>query len=149
VAPQILNHLGAVFQVTANNGETGTLTLLDSGNGLAVWVSVQSSIPFSSLTFFEPSGDSGDQYFGSVVFGPAPVPLPPSIAVQLTGLCLLGLLVWRRRLDIRVSGQFLVFRPRSTEPPECGAVHFGGTSTSGQGSDSERLAVKCGRDGHC
>jgi hypothetical protein len=90
--PGQFDHLGAVFELTTNTGDKGQLALLDPGNGLALWVVVQSALPFTSLTFFEPSGNIEDQYFGNFVSGPAPVPLPSSLVLQLTGLALLGFL---------------------------------------------------------
>ena len=81
------DHSGTVLQITTNQ-----LTLPDPGNGLAVWVVVQSALPFTSLTLFEPSGNNEDQYVGNFVTGPAPAPLPSSLLLQLTGIALLGLL---------------------------------------------------------
>jgi hypothetical protein len=85
---------GAQFQLTTNTGDAGLLTL---SAGLPLWLFVESLVPFTSITFYEPSGVSEDQYFGNIVAAPAPVPLPPSIILQLTGLGLLGLLAWRQR----------------------------------------------------
>jgi hypothetical protein len=105
LAPSQVDHTGAVFQLTTNNGDTGTLTLLDPGSGLAVWVILQSSTPFTSITFNEPSGNNQDQYFGNIVTGPInSVPLHPSIVSQLTGLGLLGLLAWRRKRKAASAG---------------------------------------------
>jgi hypothetical protein len=95
---------GPAFELTTNTGDKGQLSLLDPGNGLVVWVVVQSTVPFTSLTFFEPSGNIEDQYFGNFVSGPAPVPLPPSLVLQLTGIGLLGLLGWRRRSAMEKRG---------------------------------------------
>src|SRR5207244_2529389 len=92
------DHTGAAFQLTTDNGDSGTLTLLDFGDGLVTWVTVQSLTPFTSLTFNEPSGNIEDQYFGhEVTSPPAAVPLHPSAISELIGLGLLGLLMWRRK----------------------------------------------------
>ncbi len=61
-----IDHTGALFQVTTNNGDAGTLTLVDPGDGLVAWVTVQSLTPFTSITFNEPSGNVWDQYFGNI-----------------------------------------------------------------------------------
>jgi hypothetical protein len=92
---------GAQFQLTTNAGETAFLTLPDPSPGLpyfTFWLTLISDAPFTAITFHDLSGDAEDQYFGNVVSGPAPVPLPSSMVLQLTGLCLLGLLGWRRRI---------------------------------------------------
>jgi hypothetical protein len=89
--PGQTDHTGAVFQLTASNGDTGMLTLLDSGSGLVAWVTVQSSTPFTSLTFFEPSGNPADQYFGDIV---AATPLPSTWLLLLSGFAGLGFVAY-------------------------------------------------------
>jgi hypothetical protein len=91
---------GAQFQLTTNTGESAFLTLPDPSprlSYLTLWLALASDAPFTIITFYDLSGDAEDQYFGNVVSGPALVPLPSSMVLQLTGLCLLGLLGWRRR----------------------------------------------------
>jgi hypothetical protein len=93
--PGQTDHTGAVFQLTTNNGDSGILTLLDGGSGLAVWLTVQSSTPFTSLTFFEPSLNIEDQYFGNVVSSAvAATPLPAALPLFATGL---GVTAWLAR----------------------------------------------------
>src|SRR5436190_177778 len=60
--PGQFDHTGAVFQIATNNGDIGTVTLVDPGDGLVIWLTVESSTPFTSLTFYEPSGNNHDQY---------------------------------------------------------------------------------------
>ena len=43
---------------------------------LTFWLTLTSDPPFKEITFYDLSGDAEDQYFGNVVSGPAPVPLP-------------------------------------------------------------------------
>ncbi len=93
-----INHAGAVFSLSTNTGDTGTLTLVDSGSGYTAWVEVSSATPFTSLTFFEPSGDIYDQYWGDVVsFAGVGVPEPATWALMITGFGLTGASLRRRR----------------------------------------------------
>jgi len=66
-----VDQLGAVFQFTTNNGDTGTLTLPE-GDGFVGWVTIESPTPFTSITFSEISGNAADQYFGNIVTRSAP-----------------------------------------------------------------------------
>jgi hypothetical protein len=91
-----IDHLGAIFNLIASNGDTGTLTLLDNGGGSSVWVSIVSATPFSSLTFSEPSGNIFDQYFGDVFVGAA-IPEPSTWAMMIVGFGLLGAGLRRQR----------------------------------------------------
>ena len=99
-----INHNGAVFNLTTNTGDTGTLTLVDSGNGYAAWVEISSATPFTLLTFFEPSDDIYDQYWGDVVssVGGA-VPEPATWALMITGFGLTGSMLRRRRVAAAAS----------------------------------------------
>jgi hypothetical protein len=94
--PSEFDHLGAVFNLTASNGDLGVLTLVDTGSGYQAWVTISSATPFSSLTFFEPSGNIEDQYFGDVVSG-AGVPEPAAWALMIVGFGLAGVALRRRR----------------------------------------------------
>ncbi|WP_309606285.1 PEPxxWA-CTERM sorting domain-containing protein [Phenylobacterium sp.] len=96
--PHEFDHLGAVFNLTASNGDTGVLTLVDSGAGYSAWVTITSATPFSSLTFFEPSRNIQDQYFGDVLSA-AGVPEPSTWAMMLAGLGLAGAALRRRRFQ--------------------------------------------------
>jgi hypothetical protein len=94
-APGQFDHSGAAYQLTTSNGDTGPLTLLDPGNGLAICLTVQSSKPFTSLTFFKTSGGPWDQYFGNIVTSATavnPTPLPGALSLFATGLGVIGLL---------------------------------------------------------
>ncbi len=93
--PGEFDHLGAVFGLTTDSGDTGTLTLVDTGSGYAGWVSVASATPFTSLSFAEPSGNLNDQYFGDIVSG-AGVPEPAAWALLVGGFALTGMA--RRRV---------------------------------------------------
>ena len=93
-----INHAGAVFQLSTNSGDTGSLTLLDRGQGYAAWVEVSSATAFTSLTFFEPSGDIYDQYWGDVVATTRGVPEPATWALMITGFGLAGASLRRRRV---------------------------------------------------
>ena len=94
-----INHAGAVFQLSTSSGDTGSLTLTDSGNGYAAWVEVSSATPFTSLTFFEPSSDIYDQYWGDVVAATrGGVPEPATWALMITGFGLAGASLRRRRV---------------------------------------------------
>ena len=94
-----VNHLGAAFTLSTNTGDTGTLTLVDSGGGYAAWVEVSSATPFTSLTFVEPSGDIHDQYWGDVFSAPGgAVPEPATWALLISGFGLAGSVLRRRRV---------------------------------------------------
>ena len=93
-----VNHLGAVFQLSTNTGGLGALTLIDSGSGYAAWVEVSSATPFTSLTFFEPSGDIYDQYWGDVFSAPGgAVPEPATWALMIIGFGAAGSTIRRRK----------------------------------------------------
>lgn len=96
-----VDHLGAVFNLSTNTGDTGVLTLVDSGSGYAAWVVVSSATPFTSLTFFEPSGNIYDQYWGDV--RSATVPEPASWAMMIGGLALVGIARRRRTAALRLA----------------------------------------------
>ncbi len=100
VPPQYDN-TGAVFNLLTNTGETGTLTLVDSGSGYAAWVEVNAANPFTSLTFTEPSGNIADQYWGDVLSA-APVPEPATWAMMILGFGMVGGAM-RRRASVRFS----------------------------------------------
>jgi hypothetical protein len=91
-----VNNLGAVFQLSTNTGDTGALTLVDGGSGYAAWVEISSATPFTSLTFFEPSGDIADQYWGDV-FSAAVVPEPATWAMMIIGFGAAGSMIRRRK----------------------------------------------------
>ena len=93
--PSEVDHLGAIFQVTTNTGDQGTLTLIDLGLGYSAWVTIASNTPFHTLTFLELSGTDRDQYFGNFVTA---VPEPMSFALMFLGLLsLFGIRYVRRQ----------------------------------------------------
>ncbi|GEM_PF-2535480 len=99
-----IDHTGAVFNLTASNGDAGTLTLVDSGSGYAAWVEVSSATPFISLSFVEPSGNIWDQYWGDVVgANTAAVPEPTTWAMLLLGLGAVGFAMRRKPDAVRVN----------------------------------------------
>jgi hypothetical protein len=84
-----IDHTGAIFQLSTDTGDTGMLTLVDTGDGYSAWVDISSGLPFHVLTFFEPSANVQDQYFGDV-FAPATIPEPSSLVVLSFAIMLLG-----------------------------------------------------------
>ena len=61
--PGEFDHAGVVFTLTSDTGDSGVLTLFDTGNGLTGWVSVASTTPFTSLRF---TASSGSHYVSAV-----------------------------------------------------------------------------------
>ena len=82
------------FTLRTSNGDTAQLTLTNPGNGLALWIDLQSSAAFTSLQFTENVGDLTDQYFGNFVAGSLPgpggVPEPASWAMLIIGFGAIG-----------------------------------------------------------
>ena len=89
--PSEIDHLGTVFDITADTGDHATHLMEESALGLTTWVMIRSEIPFTSLTFFEPASRIQDQYFGNVA---AAVAEPLGLAIMVTGF--LGLATLRR-----------------------------------------------------
>ena len=85
---------------------------------------MQSPTPFTSITFFEPSGNPEDQYFGNVI---APTPLPGALPLFATGLAAMGLY----RLAQKASGRLTSAARRLRE----GAIR----STTQAGAEGEGL----------
>ncbi len=92
--PTEFDHLGALFNLTASNGDTGVLSLVDTGNGYAAFVTISSATPFTSIAFTEPSGNIKDQYFGDVFS--AGVPEPAAWSLMILGFGLAGAALRRR-----------------------------------------------------
>lgn len=99
ILPSEVDHLGAIFNLTASNGDTAVLTLVDGGNGYSAWVEISSATPFSSLSFAEVGSNIQDQYWGDVSVQAA-VPEPASWALMIGGLAVAGMAMRRRKAAI-------------------------------------------------
>jgi hypothetical protein len=99
--PNEVSAASTSFTLRIGNGDTAVLTLTNPGNGLALWVDLQSTTPFTSLQFSENGNDQTDQYFGDFVSGNLPmvggVPEPASWAMLIGGFGLTGAFMRRRR----------------------------------------------------
>lgn len=93
--PSEIDHLGASFTLTTNNGDSAVLNLVDPGAGYSAWVVVTSTSPFTSLQFAEIGTDIYDQYWGNVVSGA--VPEPANWAMLIAGFGLTGAAMRRAR----------------------------------------------------
>ena len=100
-----IDHLGASFTLQTDNGDMGTLNLIDPGPGYAAWVVVSSSTAFSKLSFTENTRDISDQYWGNVVA--AIVPEPQTWALMIAGFGVAGAAMRRRKARIACAAQKL------------------------------------------
>lgn len=100
--PSQASGTGTSFTLRTSAGESGELTMIDSGNGQVLWVDVSAATAFTSLRFTENTGDLTDQYFGDFLAGnvAAGVPEPAAWAMLLGGFGAVGVAM-RRRPAIR------------------------------------------------
>jgi hypothetical protein len=108
-----IDHTGAVFQVSTDRGDTGVLTLVDTGNGYSAWVDISSILPFHVLTFFEPSANVQDQYFGNI-FAPAAIPEPSSLAILGFATVFLGVISLATQIGNSTLTLFLSYLSQSS-----------------------------------
>lgn len=97
--PNEVTSSGTSFTLTTNAGDSGSFTLVDTGNGLVAWIDIVAANPFTAINFTETGGDLTDQYFGNFVAGS--VPEPASWALLILGFGLTGAML-RRRRGVRV-----------------------------------------------
>ena len=93
--PSEISAASTSFTLLTSADDSALLTLVNPGNGLSVWVDVQSATPFTSLRFTETGGDLTDQYFGNFVSGT--VPEPAVWAMFVLGMGAIGAVLRRRR----------------------------------------------------
>jgi hypothetical protein len=103
--PSEIASSGTSFTLTTNAGDSGSFSLVDTGNGLVAWVDVIAANPFTSISFTETGGDLTDQYFGNIVSGTVPatgaVPEPAAWTMLIAGMSGVGAAMRRRRTGQR------------------------------------------------
>ena len=82
IFPSEVRDTGAVFKLLTSGGDTGTLTLA-AGPGFTTWVEINSSTPFTSISFTDTT-DIWDQYFGNVLAASG-VPEPATWGMMILG----------------------------------------------------------------
>ena len=99
--PSEISSSGTGFALTTNGGDSGSFTLVDSGNGLVAWIDVLATNPFTAISFTESDGDLTDQYFGDFVSGS--VPEPAAWMMLIIGMGSVGTVMRRRSRQQMVS----------------------------------------------